>query len=92
MTRKASERGGLWLGETLDPTKVLTWPAVQPGQVDQFIRADPALPFFQGCHRGARQLQGVRNLLLGEPPGSPRLLETLPQNPRDDGVDNTLMH
>ena len=49
-------------------------------------------PFFQGCHRGARQLQGVRNLLLGEPPGSPRLLETLPQNPRDDGVDNTLMH
>ena len=55
----------------LDPTKVLTWRPYSPAQADQFIRADPALPFFQGRHRGARQLQGVRDLLLGEPPAHP---------------------
>ena len=34
----------------------------------------------------------IHSMSQGEPPGSPRLLETLPENPRDDGVDNTLMH
>ena len=37
----------------------------------RIIRADPALPFFQGRRRGARQLQEVRDPLLGEPPDTP---------------------
>ena len=63
--------GDLPQGGALNPTKVLTWRPYSPAQADQFIRADPALPFFQGRRRGARQLQGVRDLLLGEPPGTP---------------------
>ena len=57
--------GDLPQGETLDPTKVLTRRPYSPAQADQFIRADPALPFFQGRRRGARQLQGVRDLPAG---------------------------
>ena len=71
VARDPEPPGDLPQGEALDPTKVLTWRPYSPAQADQFIRADPALPFFQGRHRGARQLQGVRDLLLGEPPAHP---------------------
>ena len=46
--------------------------AMIPGvRLIRIIRADPALPFFQGRRRGARQLQEVRDPLLGEPPDTP---------------------
>ena len=65
VARDPEPPGDLPQGEALDPTKVLTWRPYSPAQADQFIRADPALPFFQGRHRGARQLQGVRDLPAG---------------------------
>ena len=64
-------------------SSLLPWPKEKPPgdavgkamipdvRLIRIIRADPALPFFQGRRRGARQLQEVRDPLPGEPPDTP---------------------